>query len=61
MFDALLVNWGKLAVMFHGKFHFIKSINVRKYNIVRVWPLTAVIIKGEIKLRAFANQRHHQG
>ena len=33
----------KLALMFHGKFHFIKAINVRKKNIVQMRPLTAEI------------------
>ena len=30
----------KLALMFHGKFHCIKTINVRKKNIVQTRPLT---------------------
>ena len=30
----------KLALMFHGKFHYIKAINVRKKNIVQTRPLT---------------------
>ena len=47
---ALLVNMSKLALMFHGKFHFIKAINVRKKNIVQMRPLTA-----EIKFRATAS------
>ena len=34
---------GKLALMFHGKFHCIKTINVRKKNIVQMRPLTAEI------------------
>ena len=34
----------KLVLMFHGKFHCIKAINVRKENIVQTGPLT-----GEIK------------
>ena len=29
--------------MFHGKFHCIKAINVRKKNIVQMRPLTAEI------------------
>ena len=29
--------------MFHGKFHCITTINVRKYNIVQQRPLTAEI------------------
>ena len=33
----------KLALMFHGKFHCIKTINVRKKNIVQTRPLTAEI------------------
>ena len=33
----------KLALMFHGKFHCIKTINVRKKNIVQIRPLTAEI------------------
>ena len=33
----------KLALMFHGKFHCIKAINVRKKNIVQMRPLTAEI------------------
>ena len=40
----------KLALMFHGKFHCIKAINVRKKNIVQMRPLTA-----EIKFRATAS------
>ena len=32
-----------LALMFHGKFHCIKAINVRKKNIVQMRPLTAEI------------------
>ena len=31
----------KVALMFHGKFHCIKAINVRKKNIVQMRPLTA--------------------
>ena len=38
-----MVNMGKLALMFHGKFHCIKTINVRKKNIVQMRPLTAEI------------------
>ena len=41
--EALLVNMSKLALMFHGKFHCIKTINVRKKNIVQMRPLTAEI------------------
>ena len=33
----------KLALMFHGKFYCIKTINVRKKNVVRMRPLTAEI------------------
>ena len=33
----------KLVLMFHGKFHCIKTINVRKKNIVQMRPLTAEI------------------
>ena len=33
----------KLALMFHGKFHCIETINVRKKNIVQMRPLTAAI------------------
>ena len=33
----------KLALMFHGKFHCIKTIKVRKKNIVQTRPLTAEI------------------
>ena len=32
--EALLVNMSKLALMFLGKLHCIKTINVRKKNIV---------------------------
>ena len=32
--EALLVNMSKLALMFLGKFHCIKTINVRKKNII---------------------------
>ena len=41
--EALLVNMSKLVLMFHGKFHCIKAINVRKKNIVQMRPLTAEI------------------
>ena len=41
--EALLVNMSKLALMFHGKFHFIKTIDVRKKNIVQMRPWTAEI------------------
>ena len=41
--EALLVNISKLVLMFHGKFHFIKTINVRKKNMVQMRPLTAEI------------------
>ena len=41
--EALLVNMSKLALMFHGKFHCFKAINVRKKNIVQMRPLTAEI------------------
>ena len=44
----------KLALMFHGKFHCIKAINVRKKNIVQMRPLTAEI-KMIIKFRATAS------
>ena len=37
------LNMSKLALMFHGKFPCIKTINVRKKNIVQVRPLTAEI------------------
>ena len=40
---SLLSNNNKLALMFHGKFHCIKAINVRKKNIVQMRPLTAEI------------------
>ena len=40
--EALLENWGKLALMFHENFHCIKTIKVRKGNIFRVRPLTAL-------------------
>ena len=33
----------KLALMFHGKFYCIKTINVRKKNIVQMRPSTAEI------------------
>ena len=33
-----------LVLMFHGKFNFIKTINVRKKKIVQMRPLSAVII-----------------
>ena len=33
----------KLALVFHGKFHCIKTINVRKKNIVQMRPVTAEI------------------
>ena len=41
--ETLLVNMSKLALVFHGKFHCIKTINVRKKNIVQISPLTAEI------------------
>ena len=41
--------------MFHGKFHCIKTINVRKKNAVQMRPLTAEIKKIIIKLRATAS------
>ena len=41
--EALLVNMSNLAVIFHGKFHCIKAINVRKKNIVKMRPLNAEI------------------
>ena len=41
--ETLLVNMSKLALVFHGKFHCIKTINVRKKNIVQIRPLTAEI------------------
>ena len=41
--------------MFHGKFHCIKAINVRKKNIVQMRPLTAEI-KVVIKFRATASR-----
>ena len=44
----------KLALMFHGKFHCIKTINIRKKNIVQMRPLTAEI-KIMIKFRATAS------
>lgn len=41
-----------------GTFHGIKNINVRKWNIVRVRPSSAV----KFEFRAFADdQHHHQG
>ena len=33
----------KLSLMFHGKFHCIKTIKVRKKNIVQTRPLTPEI------------------
>jgi len=39
--EALLVNMSKLALMFYGKFHCFKAINVRKKNIVQMRPSTA--------------------
>ena len=47
---ALLVNMSKLVLMFHGKFHCIQTINVRKKIINQMRPLTA-----EIKFRATAS------
>ena len=41
--EALLVNMSKVALMFHGKFHGIKIINVRKKNVVQMRPLSAEI------------------
>ena len=41
--ETLLVNMSKLALVFHGKFHCIKTINVRKKNIVQMSHLTAEI------------------
>ena len=38
----------KLALMFHGKFHCIKAINVRKKNIVQMRPLTGEINKNNL-------------
>ena len=38
-----MVDMSKLALMFHGKFHCIKTINVRKENTVQIRPLTAEI------------------
>ena len=34
--------------MFHGKFHCIKTINVRKKNIVQTRPLTAEIKNNDL-------------
>ena len=45
---------GELVLMFHGKFHCIKTINVRKKNVVQVRPLTAEI-KNNNKIRATAS------
>ena len=42
----------QLALIFHGKFHCIKTINVRKKNIVQMRPLTAEFKKIIIKFRA---------
>ena len=47
---ALLVNMSKLVLMFHGKFHCIQTINVRKKIINQMRPLNA-----EIKFRATAS------
>ena len=33
----------KLVLMFHGKFHCIKTKNVKKKNVVQMKPLTAAI------------------
>ena len=41
--EALLVNMNKLVLMFHGKFHCINTINVRKKNLVQMRPWTAEI------------------
>ena len=41
--EALLVNMNKIVLMFHGKFHCIDTINVRKKNLVQMRPLTAEI------------------
>ena len=42
----------KLALVFHGKFHCIKTINLRKKNIVQMRPLTAEIkISSNIVIR----------
>ena len=30
----------KFVLMFHGKFHCMKTINVRKKNIIQMRPLT---------------------
>ena len=38
----------KLALMFHGKFHCTKAINVRKKNIVQMRPLTAEIKNNDL-------------
>ena len=38
----------KLVLMFHGKFHCIKAINVRKKNIVQMRPLTAEIKNNDL-------------
>ena len=43
----------KFALMFHGKFHRIKAINVREKNIVQMGPLTAEIKNND--------QQRHQG
>ena len=52
--SLLLNNNNMAALMFHGKFHCIKAINVRKKNIVQMRPLTGEI-KKIIKFRATAS------
>ena len=42
----------KLALMFHGKFHCIKTINVRKKNIVPMRLLTAEIKNNKISSKS---------
>ena len=54
--EALLVNMSKLVLMFGGKFHCIKTINVRKKYIVQMRPLTRKL-KIIIKFRATASSR----
>ena len=41
---------GELVLMFHGKFHCAKTINVRKKNAVQMRPLTAEIKKNNNKI-----------
>ena len=43
LLEASMLNLSKVVLMFHGKFHCMKTIIVRRKNIVQMRPLTAEI------------------